>query len=89
MNQGFQVIKTREIKSLEAKNDELEKKLVEAEKAFEDKKRALTAAINMWDTESKKLEIAVEALGFISQNSSCSHMEDIADKALAAIKGKG
>jgi hypothetical protein len=57
------------IKELETKNAELEKKLVEAEKAFEDKKRAINAAINMWDIETKKLEIAVEALeDFILEN---------------------
>jgi small-conductance mechanosensitive channel len=44
------------IKIKDAKIAELEKKLEEAEKAFEDKKRALNSAINMWDIETKKLE---------------------------------
>jgi len=34
----------------------------------------------------EKLKIAEEALKFISQNSSCSHMEDTADKALEKIE---
>lgn len=58
-----------QVNTLEAKNVELEKKLVDAEKAFEDKKRALNAAITMWDIETKKLKIAVEALeDFILEN---------------------
>ena len=89
---GEKMSRTRD---LEAKNAELEKKLVEAEKAFEDKKRALNAAINMWDIETKKLEIAVACLCRVENATDWYAVQqenklinDLVNEALVAIKEK-
>lgn len=68
---------------------EMSSKLKEAESCYEMWKSNCLVWNSRHDALDRQLKVAVTALNFVSQNASCPHMEDIADKALEKIKGQG